>query len=96
MKTIFNISFYVKGKGLHLQLKKEYNTDLYPPSREIAIEDSAWKNPKKPKAITCNFRDKHYCLDFPKVELDTEQECKDEIEMYVLHGWEYAVDDFSI
>jgi hypothetical protein len=96
MKIILNISFYVKGEGLRLQLKKEYNTDLYPPNREIAIEDSAWKNPKAPTTITCNFDDKHYCLDFPIVELDTEQEYKDEIKMYVSHDWKYVVDDFSI
>ncbi len=96
MKIILNISFYVKGEGLRLQLKKEYNTDLYPPNREIAIEDSAWKNSKTPTTITCNFDDKHYYLDFPKVELDTKQKCKDEIAMYTLHGWKYVIDDFSI
>jgi hypothetical protein len=96
MKIILNVSFYVKKEGLHLQLKKEYDTDLYPPSREIAIEDPAWKNPKAPATITCNFDDQHYCLDFPIVELDTEQEYKDEIKMYVSHDWKYLVDDFSI
>jgi hypothetical protein len=96
MKIILNVSFYVKKEGLHLQHKKEYDTDLYPPSREIAIEDPAWKNPKAPATITCNFDDQHYCLDFPIVELDTEQEYKDEIKMYVSHDWKYVVDDFSI
>ncbi len=76
----------VKGKHLHTMLRKQYDTELYP-IPGIGIEDSAWKDAKVPTSITCNFNEGYYLLDFQNVELDAEESCKREEEMFRLHGW---------
>ncbi|NQU79740.1 hypothetical protein HQ545_08285 [Candidatus Woesearchaeota archaeon] len=87
MKVILDISIHVKGKGVHTTLRKEHETELYPPSLEIEIEDSAWTEPKTPSSITCKFDHKYYYLAFPKVEFGTKKDCEDEVKMYKLQGW---------
>ena len=86
MKIILDISIVLKGQHVHSMLRKEYETDLLPiPGMEI--EDSAWKEAKISTSITCNFDDGYYLLNFQSVQLNTEEECKQEEEMYHLHGW---------
>ena len=87
MKVILNISIYVKGKGLHTTVQKEHDIKLFPPSRGTEIKDSAWKDPMTPTSIILNFDDQYYYLTFPEVELDTKDQCKDEVKMYKSHGW---------
>jgi hypothetical protein len=86
MKVILDIAIFVKGKHLHTMLRKEYETALNP-MPGIEIEDSAWKEPQRPVSIICNFAEKYYLLNFKSRELDTEEYCKREVEMYKLHGW---------
>ena len=86
MKIILDISIFIKGKHLHSMLRKEFDTELYP-IPGIRIEDSAWKEAKVPVSITCNFDEGYYLLRFQKVELGTEEKCKKEEEMYILHSW---------
>lgn len=86
MKVALDINIVIKGKHLYTMLRKEYETELYP-IPGIEIEDSAWKKAKVPTSITCNFDEGYYLLNFQSVELDTEENCKREEEMYKLHGW---------
>jgi hypothetical protein len=86
MKVIMDITIAVKGKHIHSILRKEYDTKITP-APGIEIEDSAWKNSKIPTAITCNFHDEYYLINFETVQLDTDTDCKREADMYRLHGW---------
>lgn len=86
MKVILDIAIVLKGKHVHTMLRKEYDTELYP-IPGIKIEDSAWKDAKVPVSITCNFDEGYYLLNFKSVEIDTEENCKREAEMYKGHGW---------
>jgi hypothetical protein len=86
MKVILDIAILVKEKRLYAILRKQYYTELYPVPG-IEIEDSAWNNAKVPSSITCNFDKGYYLLNFKDVELDTEENCKREEEMYRSHGW---------
>jgi hypothetical protein len=86
MKVILDIAIVVKGKQLYTMLRKQYDTELYP-IPGIEIEDSAWKDPKVPTSIICNFDEGYYLLNFQSLELDAEESCKREEEMYRLHGW---------
>jgi len=86
MKIILDIAIVVKGKHLHSKLRKEYDTELLP-IPGIKIEDSAWKEDKIPASITCNFDEGYYLLNFQDVQFNTKEDCKQEEEMYRLHGW---------
>ncbi len=86
MKIILDITIAVKGAHVHSILRKEYDTELIP-IPGIEIEDSAWKEPKKPVSISCNFDEGYYLLNFPSVQLNMDDECEKEGKMYRLHGW---------
>ena len=86
MNVILDIAIAVKGRPIHTMLRKQINTDLFPfPS--VHVEDSAWKDPKLALYTTCNFEVGYYLLNFKTIELDTDELCIQEVEMYRLHGW---------
>ena len=74
MKVILDISILVLAKKppLRTMLRKIYETGLYP-IPGIKIADSAWKEPKKPKSISCSFDAECYNLLFENVEKDTKE-----------------------
>jgi hypothetical protein len=86
MKIILDIRIVIKGKHIYSTLRKEYESNFYP-GPGIEIEDSAWEEPKVPTRFICNFQEGYYLLNFRNIELDTEENCKREEEMYVGHGW---------
>lgn len=86
MKVIFDTAIVLKGKHSHTMLRKEIETALFP-FPGVQIEDSAWKDPKVPTSIICSLEDGYYLLNFAAVELETEEQCNREVEMYRLHGW---------
>lgn len=86
MNVILDISIRVKGKHLHTIMRREIKTDLFP-FPGIQIEDPAWKDPKQALSITCNFTEGYYHILFEAIELDNEEMCNREVEMYRLHGW---------
>ena len=86
MKIILAITFSVKGKYVHSMLRKEYDSDLFPVPG-VKIEDSAWKEPKIPTSITCNFVEGYYLLNFQSVELGADSDVEPEKQMYFEHGW---------
>jgi len=88
MKLIFDISIVLKGKHEHKMLRKEVEivTSMFP-FPGIQIEDSAWREPKIPLSITCNFKEGYYHLYFGKVVLGTMGFCEQEVEMYRRHDW---------
>ena len=86
MKIIFYITIEIEGKHIHSVLRKEYDSQLLPiPGMEF--EDSAWKKAKQAESITCNFDEGCYLLYFPSVQLNTEEACKNEEDIYCSHGW---------
>ena len=88
MKVVLNIDIILKGvEEPYKMLSKEHETNLIP-EPGIEIEVLPWVNAKVPKTITCSFAGDVYLLYFDPIELDTEEDCKREVEMYMLHGWE--------
>lgn len=86
MKIIFDTAVVLKGRHVHTLLRKEFDSSLLP-MPGIEIEDSAWKDSKLPLSIVCNFEGEYYLLRFKSVELDTEDQCNQEVAMYRSHGW---------
>jgi hypothetical protein len=85
MKVILDIALAIKGKSIAL-LRKEYYTELHP-TPGIRVHDPAWKELKVPTSVNCDFEMGCYLLSFEDVEVDTEENCKKEEEMFRSHGW---------
>lgn len=76
----------VTRTSVHELLRKEIETTLVPiPS--VQIEDSAWREPRKPASIVCDFQENYYLLTFESEEHNSEEAAKKAVEMYVSHGW---------
>ena len=86
MKVILSTTIMRTMGGLYTYLHKEMETPIIP-FPGIAVEDTAWKEPKMPVEVICNFIEGYYFLKFEEVRLDTEEMCKQEMDMYVLHDW---------
>jgi hypothetical protein len=67
-------------------VRKEYEADLVP-SLEMEFDEPAWKDAKKPLAITCSLREGYYLLRFPDERLPDKAACDSRVQMYRAHGW---------
>lgn len=72
--------------GEHAFLRKEFESDIIP-IPGMFIEDTAWKKPRKPAEITCNFDGQYYHVQFEDVEIQKPDALEREAEMYRGHGW---------
>ncbi len=75
------------GSGNYAFLHKVFDDSNIIPIPGIYVEDPAWKEPRKPIEITCNFDDKSYFLRFQFHECRNDEECERQCEMYKQHGW---------
>jgi hypothetical protein len=88
VQVVLNIDICSKRGGEPYKvLSKQHETNLIP-EPGIAIEDAAWGDAKVPKTLTQSFAGDVYLLYFDPVVLNTEKDCKREVEMYLHHGWE--------
>ena len=89
MRIIMDLTIICKkstGGHVHSMLRKEFDSSLIP-APGMYFEDQAWREPNECSFVTCNFDEEYYHLQFPAVEIEGEEYCKREEEMYRLHGW---------
>jgi len=87
MKLVMDIRL-TRGPGGGIRiLRKVYVDSQVVPVPGAYIEDSAWKDPKLPKRITCSLTGNYYHIEFETVKLKSEGASDEEERIYRFHGW---------
>ncbi len=93
MKVIFQVDVCPPGGG-GTTLRKIVDLPFVPVVG-MEIEQSAWKDTRKVKAVTIGIDDNPYALAYMGLdELDSKDQAASWVEMYKAHGWkEPSFDD---
>ncbi len=87
MIIIMDFDIVSTESGGYASVRKELDSGIIPVPG-MYVEDTAWKEPRKPTMITCSFENEYYHLRFQSDELKNDGDCKRACEMYKLHGWQ--------
>ena len=95
MNIIYDLDIICKKENrghVHAMLRKTYESNLIP-SAGMLFEDSAWREPREPLTITCNFEEGYYLLRFDVIEMPDRGSAEQEEKMYRSHGWRKPGED---